>query len=120
MINTFKKLFDVGQREVIFLFILVTNKGDHSIFSQIKKHWHDKKLWEKESNTVKGARGQSRMDHPEKLVTFGTQDTRWRQTKQKHNTICVGHHRMQTNRHNVNHTWALLQATEGVKYERIR
>ena len=31
------------------------------------------------------------MDNPEKL------DTRRRQTKQKHNTICVGHHYAQTN-----------------------
>jgi hypothetical protein len=28
--------------------------------------------------------------------------------KQKHNTICVGHHYMQTNTNNVNKTWALL------------
>jgi hypothetical protein len=28
--------------------------------------------------------------------------TRGRQTKQKHNTICVGHHYMQTNTNNVN------------------
>ena len=27
--------------------------------------------------------GQSRMDNPRKLSTLGTQDTRWRQTKQK-------------------------------------
>ena len=35
---------------------------------------------------------QSRMDNPEKLAVFGTQDTGRRQTKQKHNTICAGHH----------------------------
>jgi hypothetical protein len=42
--------------------------------------------------------------------------TRQRQTKQKHNTICVGHHYTQTNTNNVNKTWALLQTTEG-KYD---
>jgi hypothetical protein len=30
--------------------------------------------------------------------------TRRRKTKQKHNTICVGHHCMQTNTNNVNKT----------------
>ena len=38
---------------------------------------------------------------------------RWRKTKQKHNTICVGHYYAQTNTNNVNKTWALLQTTEG-------
>ena len=36
-----------------------------------------------------------------------------RQAKQKHNTICVGHHYAQTNTHNVNKTWALLETTGG-------
>jgi hypothetical protein len=39
--------------------------------------------------------------------------TRRRQTKQKHNTICVGHHYTQTNTNNVNNTWSLLQTTGG-------
>ena len=39
--------------------------------------------------------------------------TRWRQTKQKHNTICVGHHYTQINTNNVNKTWALIQTTGG-------
>jgi hypothetical protein len=30
-INTCKKLFEFGQREVISFFTLVTNKGEHSI-----------------------------------------------------------------------------------------
>jgi hypothetical protein len=37
-------------------------------------------------------KGQSKMDNPKKLATYGRQDTRRRQTKQKHNTICVGQH----------------------------
>jgi hypothetical protein len=34
----------------------------------------------------------ARMDNQEKLATLSTEDTRRRQTKQKHNTICVGHY----------------------------
>ena len=30
-INTYKKIFEFGQREVISFFTLVTNKGEHSI-----------------------------------------------------------------------------------------
>ena len=37
---------------------------------------------------------------------------RW-QTKQTHNTICVGHHYVQTYTNNVNKTWALIQTTGG-------
>jgi len=39
--------------------------------------------------------------------------TRRIQTKQKHNTICVGHHDPQTNINNVNKTLAFLQITRG-------
>jgi hypothetical protein len=39
------------------------------------------------------------MDNPKKLAT-----TRRRKTKQEHNTICVGHHYVQTNKNNVNKT----------------
>jgi hypothetical protein len=39
-------------------------------------------------------------DNPEKLATYDTQE----ETKQKHNTICIGHHFMQTNTNNVNKT----------------
>ena len=53
------------------------------------------------------------MDNPAKLAIHGTQATRKSQTKQKHNTICVGHHYTQTNTNNVNKTWALLQTTGG-------
>ena len=37
------------------------------------------------------------MDNPEKLATDGTQDEeKQNKTKQKHNTLCVGHHYTQT------------------------
>jgi hypothetical protein len=38
-----------------------------------------------------------------------TREKRWRQTKQKHNTICVGHYYAQANTNNVNKTWAIPQ-----------
>ena len=59
------------------------------------------------------------MDSPLKLATKATQDkekqnknttqyvldtTMCKQTKQKHYTICVGHHYVQTNTNNVNKT----------------
>jgi len=37
---------------------------------------------------------------------------RRRKTKQKYNTICVGHHYTQTNTNNVNTTWTLLQTNQ--------
>jgi len=40
------------------------------------------------------------MDSPEKLATKDTQYTKRRQTKQKHNIICAGHHYTQTNTNN--------------------
>ena len=51
------------------------------------------------------------MGNSEKLATYGTQE---RKTKQKHNTICIGHHYAQANSNNVNKTWALPQTTEGI------
>jgi hypothetical protein len=53
------------------------------------------------------------MNNPEKLATKGTQDTRRRKWKLKHNTICVGHHYTEVNTNNINKTWALLQTTRG-------
>ena len=43
--------------------------------------------------------------------TGNIEHTRRRQTKQKHNTICIGHHYMQANTNSVNDTCALLQTT---------
>ena len=43
------------------------------------------------------------MENPEKLATLGRQDTRRRQTKQKDNTMCAGHHYAQDT-NNINKT----------------
>jgi len=56
------------------------------------------------------------MENLEKLAILGTQDKRQTQTKQKHNTVCVGYHNTQTNTNNVNKTWAHIQ-TNGGKVE---
>ena len=45
--------------------------------------------------------------------TGNTGYTRRRKTKQKHNTICVGHRYAQTNTNSVNKTWTILQTTGG-------
>jgi hypothetical protein len=45
-------------------------------------------------------KGQSKVDNTEKLSAYDTQD----RDKQKHNTICVGHHYIQTNTNNINTT----------------
>ena len=73
--------------------------------------------------------GQPQMDNLEKQTTQTLEDTEWaitngqsreidnightrrRQTKQKHNTIYVGHHYSQANTNNVNKTRVLLQTT---------
>jgi hypothetical protein len=47
------------------------------------------------------------------MTTLGTQDTRLRHTKQKHNTICVRHHYAQANANILNKTRAFLQTTGG-------
>ena len=45
------------------------------------------------------------------MAASGTQDKEKR--RQKHNTICVGHHYSQTNTNNVNKTCVPLQITGG-------
>jgi len=45
--------------------------------------------------------------------TGNTGYTRRRKTKQKHNTMCAGHHYAQTNTNNGNETCGLLQTTGG-------
>jgi len=51
------------------------------------------------------------MDNPETKATLCTQNTRRRQTKKNHNTICIGHQYTQANTNNVNKTWGSLQTT---------
>jgi len=47
------------------------------------------------------------------MKTVNKGNTKRRKTKQKHNTICVGHHYSQTNTKNVTKTWAFQQTTGG-------
>ena len=62
------------------------------------------------------------MDNPETLTTIkngqsrdtdNIRYTRLGKSKQKHNTISVGHHYKQRNTHNVNKTYGFLQSTGG-------
>ena len=51
------KLFDVGQREVIFfIYVSYLTRESTLYFLNVNKYWHDRKKWEKEANIVKGAR----------------------------------------------------------------
>ena len=48
------------------------------------------------SLTLEGKSNRIKMDNPEKLAVWGTQE------EEKHNISCVGHHYAQTNTSNVN------------------
>ena len=75
------------------------------------KQWHRKKPMSE--YTLKNDEGE--IKNGQSSETGNTGYTRRRKTKQKHNTICVGHHYTQTNTNNVNKTWirTLLQTTGG-------
>jgi hypothetical protein len=50
-----KKLFNVGQREVILLiYVSYIARESTLYFLNVNKYWHDKKRSEKEANIVKG------------------------------------------------------------------
>ena len=49
---------------------------------------------------LENTKGQSKMDNPVKLVTYGTQD----EDRQNKNTTRAGHQYTQTNTNNVNKT----------------
>jgi hypothetical protein len=52
-----KKLFDVGQRGVIFfIYVSYLTRESTLYFLNVNKYWHDRKRREKEANIVKGAR----------------------------------------------------------------
>ena len=75
------------------------DKGDNNIISpnvNVNKRWRI-------------PMEKSKMDNPEKLAIYSTQDG------EKQNTICVWHHYTQTNTNtnNINKTRALLQTTGG-------
>ena len=64
---------------------------------------------------LRNSKGAIKNGQSTELVTQVTYNVRRRKAKQKHNTICTGHHYTHTNTNNVNKTWALLQTT-GRKY----
>jgi hypothetical protein len=48
-----KKLFDVGQGEVIvFIYVSYLTRESTLYFLNVNKYWHDRKRWEKEANMV--------------------------------------------------------------------
>ena len=52
-----KKLFDVGQTEVIFfIYVSYLTRESTLYFLNVNKYWHDRKRWEKEAHIVKGVR----------------------------------------------------------------
>ena len=59
-INTCKKIFDFGEREVISFFTLVNNKGEHSIIYSKKTSIDTVERDEKKSNAMKGTRSLNR------------------------------------------------------------
>ena len=49
-----KKLFDVGQRGLIFfIYISYLTRESTLYFLNVNKYWHDSKRWEKEANLFK-------------------------------------------------------------------
>ena len=79
---------------MLLIFILYENMRNHNLKINVREY----------QRAIK--KGQSR-------ETGNIRYTRWRQTKQKHNTICVWHHYTQTNTNYINKTWAILQTTRG-------
>jgi len=57
-------------------------------------------------------KGKQTFENTEGAIKKG-QPTERRKSKQRHNTIWVGHHYAQTNTNNVNKTCSLLQTTRG-------
>jgi hypothetical protein len=52
-----KKIFDVGQGEVIvFIYVSYQTRESTLYFLNVSKYWHDRKRWENEASIVKGAK----------------------------------------------------------------
>ena len=52
-----KKVIWRWSKEVFFfIYVSYQTRGSTLYFLNVNKYWHDRKRWEKESNTVKGAR----------------------------------------------------------------
>jgi len=66
-------------------------------------HWFQQKI---------NVREYRRGNHKWTIQLGNIRYSRRRKSKQKHNTICVGHHYTQTNTNNVSKAWSHLQTTE--------
>ena len=95
--SLFSGLLDMATVKYMFIILRTTRYGNSQII--IREYRRD--------NPEKPARKVWRYQRGNRNIGY----TRRRQTKQKHNTICVGYHNAQTNTNNVNKTSALLQST---------
>jgi hypothetical protein len=69
------------------------------------------KLWKQKTKTLFYTleKNEGAIRNAQTRETGNIGHTRRRKTKQKHNTMCVGHHYAHANTNNVNRTWSLPQ-----------
>ena len=95
-------------RHIWFTIYCIAYGRATSVFSytniKLKRLWVHGMIW-----TLENTEGAIKTRQSREAGNIGY--TRRRKTKQKHNTICIGHHYANTN--NVNKTWTLLQTPGG-------
>jgi hypothetical protein len=108
-INYFAYCTCIGGRFLLH-FIIFSSMFSYKVFTS-RVILHYKELIYINKQTLENTEVTIKTDNLEKLANVGY--TRRRNTKHKHNTICVGHQYTQTNTNNVNKTCTLLQTTGG-------